>query len=608
VIGGTYLVYAPDDEQGFPSGFGDDGLLFTEDDPIVLLPQGYTVVNLDTAPFTFDRSAEPVIDLIEGEQAALEDFSDLGYTEAFDAMIEMFRTRYAFTEYKGLDWDAISAEFRPRFESAEADADVEAYTLALRDFTWAIPDGHVGGSFASLDDLFLAETDGGLGIAIRDLDDGRTVVNYLVADSPADAAGIELRAEILELDGRPIDDVVDETVPWSSPFSTDHVRRLQQLRYATRFPVGTEVEITYLNPGDAAPTSGTLTAVAERESFEASSFNVGLTGAELPVDFSLLDSGYGYVSIYSFLDNSLLSIQLWERMIRTLNDNGVPGLIIDMRLNGGGTGFLADQMAAYFFDEPLALGNTGFYDESLGEFYFDPATENRFILPPEDLRYHGPITILVGPNCNSACEFFSYDMTLDDRATVVGQYPTAGLGGAIEVFAMPEDELLQFTVGRAVDGKGDIHIEGTGVVPTVRVPVDEETLFSDGDPVLDAAIAALDETTAVEIVEGGAIDVGETVSGELAPNSRVQYTLKAAAGDDLTIFLRDDTGELDTYLRVYDDAGNLIAENDDEEPGTIVNSALENLVVPENMTLVIEVATFEDTGEGAYTLEVVANE
>ena len=116
VIGGTYLIFAPDDQQGFPSGFGDDGLLFTDDDPIVRLPQGYTVADLDTSPFTFDRSAEVTIDLIEGEQAALEDFSGLSYTEAFDAMIEMFRTRYAFTDYKQLDWDAISDEFRPRFE------------------------------------------------------------------------------------------------------------------------------------------------------------------------------------------------------------------------------------------------------------------------------------------------------------------------------------------------------------------------------------------------------------------------------------------------------------------------------------------------------------
>jgi C-terminal processing protease CtpA/Prc len=522
-------------------------------------------------------------------------------------MIELFRTRYAFTDYKQLDWDAISAEFRPRFELAEANADAEAYHLALRDFTWSIPDGHVGGSFQSLNDLFLEETDGGIGMAIRELDDGRIVVNYVVADGPADAAGIELRAEILEIDGRPVDDVVSATVPWSSPFSTEHTRRLQQLRYATRFPVDTAVEITYQNAGDTEPTAVTLTAVAERESFEFSSFNAGLTGIELPLDFSVLDSGYGYVPIYSFFDNELLTIQLWERMMQTLRDNGVPGLVIDMRQNGGGNGFLADQMAAYFFKEPLSLGNTGFYDENLGEFYFDPATENAFIPPSEDLRYNGPITVIVGPNCNSACEFFSYDITLGDRATVVGQYPTAGLGGAIEVFAMPENESLQFTVGRGVDSKGQIHIEGKGVQPTVRVPVDEDTLFSDGDPVLDAAIADLDEATAVAVVDGGEIGIGEIVSGELAPGSRVQYTLAVSAGDDISIRVGDDTGGLDTYLRLYDSAGNLLAENDDEEAGTIVNSALEDLVVPDDMTLVVEVATYLDSGSGAYELEVVAN-
>jgi hypothetical protein len=42
IVGGKYLIYAPDDQQGFPSGFGPDGLLFTEDDPIVAAPPGYT--------------------------------------------------------------------------------------------------------------------------------------------------------------------------------------------------------------------------------------------------------------------------------------------------------------------------------------------------------------------------------------------------------------------------------------------------------------------------------------------------------------------------------------------------------------------------------------
>ena len=62
VIGGQYVVWAPDDQQGFPSGFGEDGKLFTADDPIVRLPAGYTIVDMDTDPFTFDRTRLPKMD------------------------------------------------------------------------------------------------------------------------------------------------------------------------------------------------------------------------------------------------------------------------------------------------------------------------------------------------------------------------------------------------------------------------------------------------------------------------------------------------------------------------------------------------------------------
>jgi C-terminal processing protease CtpA/Prc len=51
------------------------------------------------------------------------------------------------------------------------------------------------------------------------------------------------------------------------------------------------------------------------------------------------------------------------------------------------------------------------------------------------------------------------------------------------------------TIGRAVDAGGNIHIEGKGVVPTIRVPVTETNIlaqYRDGvDAVLDAAIKAL---------------------------------------------------------------------------------------------------------------------
>ncbi|MDQ7033457.1 MAG: S41 family peptidase [Anaerolineae bacterium] len=75
-----------------------------------------------------------------------------------------------------------------------------------------------------------------------------------------------------------------------------------------------------------------------------------------------------------------------------------------------------------------------------------------------------------------------------NRSAIVGQYPTAGLGGGVEDFFMPDDLRIRMTIARAVDANGNIHIEGRGIVPTVQVPVNEETLFSDGDPVLEAAV------------------------------------------------------------------------------------------------------------------------
>ncbi|MEO8396581.1 MAG: PDZ domain-containing protein, partial [Chloroflexota bacterium] len=339
VIGGKYLVYAPDDKQAFPSGFGADKKLFTADDPTVGLPAGYTVVDMDSDPFTFDRSRNPVIDLIEGEGAEQPDFSAMSYSDAFKAMVDMFRKKYAYTELKNIDWDAKEAEYLPRFEEADKNQDSAEYQHALRDFIWSIPDGHLS---APVDNNEFAEaTSGGLGMAIRDVDDGRVIVNFLSDDGPAAAAGIELKAEIISIDGTPISDAVNANIPWSSPFGSDIVRRLQQLRYVLRSPIGTDVTIEYKNPGDSASKTADLTSVQENASFRYSSFSKGLTGLELPVQYTILDSGYIKINLYSFFDSARLTIQLWERVIKILNDNQIPGVIIDMRQNGGGSGFLA---------------------------------------------------------------------------------------------------------------------------------------------------------------------------------------------------------------------------------------------------------------------------
>jgi C-terminal processing protease CtpA/Prc len=496
VFGGKYLVFAPDDKQQFPSGFGADKKLFTDDDPVMNIPAGWSVIDMDQTPFAVDRSDNPTVDLIEPPSAALDDFSKLSYTQAFDKMLDKFSKEYAFTEYKNIDWAAKGKEFRPRFEEAEKNNDPHAYALALRDFLWSIPDTHVGFDETLLQEDFQTQVAGGLGFAMRETDDGRIIASYITSGGPAEKAGMKWGAEIISLDGKPVGDVVGATVPWSSPFSNPIIKRLQQLRYATRFPLDKgQVEVTFQNGGEAQKTVN-LDVVQDRNSFAVGSFYYGQPPTNLPVEYSLLPSGLGYIKVNSFLDNDVLSIQVWERAINFFNQNQVPGVILDMRVNGGGSGWLADQMAAYFFDKEIVVGNTAKYSKQTGKFYMDPGDETRMIPPRPALQYSGPVAVLVGPACASACEFFSYDMTINDRATIVGQYPTEGAGGSVEQFAMPEGIMVQLPTGRAVDANGNIHLEGKGVVPTIKVPVTAEILQKQAngeDVVLETAEQALSQ-------------------------------------------------------------------------------------------------------------------
>ena len=605
VVGGKLVVYAPDDQQGFPSGFGDDGMLFTEDDPIVRLPRGWTVVDLETDPFTFDRSREQEIDLLEPDESALVDYSELSFTEAFDNMVDKLSKEYAFTEYKNIDWQALSEEFRPRFEAADQTGDNRGYLNALREFLWRIPDGHVSLSpFTPFAEQFRSDIALGIGLSLRTTDDGRVLASYLLPGGPAAQAGIEPGAEIIALSGRAIEDVIVETEPWTHPFSTPHNLRLEQERFATRFPAGTStVNLTFRNPGAEAADKVNLTPVPEFESFQNALLVAQLDGFELPVEFRLLEGGQGYVTIYSFFDNTLLTVQLWERMIQEMIQASVPGIIVDLRQNGGGNGFLADQMSAYFFNEIVELGQSGSYNREIDEFFFDPRGVRRLYLPDESMRYLGPVSVLVGPSCASACERFAYNMTLREGASVVGKYPTAGLGGSVSDFRMPLDMTVRFTTGRSVNMDGEIHIEGIGVAPTVDVPVNETTLFTDNDIELEYAIAALSGRTVMPSIDGGRIALGDTVDGTLSAGTRVRYRFQLEGGVGFNLFV-DPAEDVTTIVRFYDSSGNLLLTDEDRQRVDSGGSAFFGLGAPANLELIIEVASFADDADSEFTLRL----
>ncbi len=612
-IGGKLVIWSPDNEQSFPSGFGEDGLLFSDDDPITTVQAGYTVVDLDTDPFTFDRSATATIDLVEAEQSLQPaDYSNLSFTAAFDALIEQMRVEYSFTELKGVDWDALYEEFAPRIAEAEANEDAAAFQFAIRDFAWSIPDGHVGADLPLTNDEFFLVTDGGVGMAIRETNDGRVIVQYLTPNAPAEVAGIQLGAEILSWNDVPIQEALPTVVTYAAPYSTAHNLRLQQLRYVTRSEVGATVEVKYQNPEAEETETATMISVGERNSWSFSSIARGSSPATaLPAEFSVLDSGYGYVKVNTFSSNPTILLSNWEWMINTMNANSIPGLVIDLRWNGGGYN-LYNQLAGYLTQEEVVVGNSANYtpgaDTSDG-FFVDPLSVDELLPNPDGIYYGGKVAVLVGPNCASSCEFFAYVLSLLDNVTVIGQYPSAGLGGNITPVYLPGGLYFQFTTGRSLNAEGGIRLEGIGVIPDVYVPVDETTLFAEGDVILDEAVVHLDEATSIPVTDAGAIELDTPVEGELVAGERVAYTFETGDGGVLDFVVSDAAGNLDTVLRIYI-AGQTspVAENDDDTIGSTVNSGLRGIEVPPRFTLIIEVAGYEDAQSGAFTLSITESE
>ena len=59
ISGGVLIVWAPDAQQAFPIDFGPDGLLFTSDDSTFMLKPGYTIVDINSTPFTFSKKILP---------------------------------------------------------------------------------------------------------------------------------------------------------------------------------------------------------------------------------------------------------------------------------------------------------------------------------------------------------------------------------------------------------------------------------------------------------------------------------------------------------------------------------------------------------------------
>jgi C-terminal processing protease CtpA/Prc len=209
---------------------------------------------------------------------------------------------------------------------------------------------------------------------------------------------------------------------------------------------------------------------------------------------------YGYIQWRGF-SNLRYKIAFYENFLAEANS--LPGIIIDMRGNGGGSMALASILSSYLYaaDAPARLiwNDTYLYDAQQDTFV--RLTERdypSFSLRP-DLTYSGKVVVLVDDTTGSAAEYFSQDLQFHKRVLIVGATPSAGGGGNPETIPMPGGIGFSYTKQRTTwPDSQEPNIEGKGVQPDLIVPITEEFLaaqLAGGDPLLDAAVELLNRET-----------------------------------------------------------------------------------------------------------------
>jgi C-terminal processing protease CtpA/Prc len=484
VVGGSVIVWAPDDQQLFPTGLGPDGVFLTDDDPVGPIPAGWTAVDLNESTFRQIRTTEAGVPIIEGDDG-FTDYGDRSFTEAFDLLLDELRLRYPFTELKGIDWDALEAEYRPRVEQAEAGNDVAAFNQAIYDLTHEFNDGHVG---ASMPEQVAAEAlSGRLGMRLAETEDGEVIVISVTEGLPADQAGIELGAVVSTWNGQPTTEAVGEE-PLLFGASTEHAKRLQQYEFLTRGTLGDRVEVTFRNPGSEDQTAE-LTYSDDIDGRDVAANTAisldGLDDDQPPVDAHLLDSGIGYIRVSTFNADPVTMTTAWNQALNNFAKLGAPALILDLRDNGGGIGETATILAGSFYDETFELDRLEFINAE-GESVDVGADD----VVPSPTQWDAPVAVLVDADCASACEIFAAAMAENPDHLIVGYTPSAGVEAGIYAWNLPGDIYFQASIERLVRD-GEVFIEGQGVAPNVMVPATAENLLNPEDEVLLSAEDAL---------------------------------------------------------------------------------------------------------------------
>ena len=217
-------------------------------------------------------------------------------------------------------------------------------------------------------------------------------------------------------------------------------------------------------PGDGHE-SGTVQPIARTKNATAKSLaEIGI-GRVSEISRDGLNQ-IGFLEMLRF-DGSKRSQRFIDRVFSTFTESD--GIIIDLRLCGGGDASMVKFLSNYFFDEPTHLLSSTMGVDDAGQRLLTErwTTPNRF----SNQFANKPLKILLSSKTFSAAESFAFGMQATGRAELVGE--TTGGGGYMnDFYPLPYKLGASISIGRTFDPRTGKDWQGIGVVPGLNVDSD----------------------------------------------------------------------------------------------------------------------------------------
>ncbi|MGN0421297.1 MAG: S41 family peptidase [Lachnospiraceae bacterium] len=286
------------------------------------------------------------------------------------------------------------------------------------------------------------EYDGIGAVLSQNMDTGIITLVQIYDDSPAMKAGLQDEDILYKVDK---EEVTGEDL-------TEVVSHIKGEK-------GTTVDITVLRGEENEEVTVTVT----RDTIQAQT-----------VEYRMLKDNLGYIAVSEF---DSVTYDQYQQALEDLQNQGMQGLIVDLRNNPGGNLSTVCDMLDLMLPEGLIV-------------YTEDKDGNRQEMTSDDEhQFNLPMTVLMNGNSASASEIYAGAIQDYGLGKIVGTQ-SYGKGVVQQIFDLKDGTCVKLTIAEYFTPNGR-NINGEGITPDVEVEYEKDENNPDADNQLEKAMEIL---------------------------------------------------------------------------------------------------------------------